>query len=170
MRTFCRHLGGLHELKLRVPPTRAERRAANREHGVCASATPRLLSERGSAGFDELSPVPSSWGVVRKGDALRVIQRRAPMNDDTDDPAKFAASPALWAEYERFAPPEPPRPIELQPGSDEWVLELAEIASGRFKRFVDCTRADLLAALELAIARHQVRNAVLRSLADHCRG
>jgi hypothetical protein len=98
-------LGGLHELKLRVPPTRAERRAANREHGVCASATPRLLSERGSAGFDELSPVPSSWGVVRKGDALRVIQRRAPMSDDTDDPAKFAASPALWAEYERFAPP-----------------------------------------------------------------
>ena len=92
------------------------------------------------------------------------------MSDDTDDPAKFAASPALWAEYERFAPPEPPRPIELQPGSDEWVVELAEIASGRFKRFVDCTRADLLAALELAIARHQVRNAVLRSLADHCRG
>jgi hypothetical protein len=41
----------------RVPPTRAERRAANREHGVCASATPRLLSERGSAGFDELTPV-----------------------------------------------------------------------------------------------------------------
>jgi hypothetical protein len=55
-------------------------------------------------------------------------------------------------------------------GSDEWVVELAEIGSGRFKRFADCTRTDLLAALELAIARHQARNAVLRSLADHRRG
>jgi hypothetical protein len=48
--------------------------------------------------------------------------------------------------------------------------KFAEIASGRFKRFVDCTRTDLLAALALAIARHQARNAVLRSLADHRRG
>ena len=44
------------------------------------------------------------------------------------DPCKFVASPALWAEYVRYAPPEPPRYVKLKPGSDE-QLAAAVIAA-----------------------------------------
>jgi len=36
------------------------------------------------------------------------------------DPAKFLGNPALWSEYERFAPPPPPPEIFVPYGSEEW--------------------------------------------------
>lgn len=45
------------------------------------------------------------------------------------DPARFVANPQLWAEYARYAPPELPKAVEVDPDSDDWLAL-------RFMRFL----------------------------------
>lgn len=73
------------------------------------------------------------WHLCQRGaeGARRHREANAKRPPPLVDPAKYAATPSLWAEYVRYALPEPPKVTDLDRDSEEWLaLRLMRVIAG----------------------------------------
>src|SRR5262249_28844796 len=89
------------------------------------SNRPRLVEER----FLKLT-AEAQIKCLRGAKGLREVRHKNPKKAVVDQ-AKFVADAALWDEYARFAPPEPPPQVFIHWQTDEWAaMTIARAVAG----------------------------------------